>query len=90
MKTITHVAIRFQDNIYSLPKPNRHHNVIWHIVNVTGIKPINASGDNQGFLDSEGQYLTRKEALDLAVKAGQLKPDALGLKQGKLYSEDIW
>ncbi len=25
---ITHVAIRFQGKVYSLPAPNRHHDVI--------------------------------------------------------------
>lgn len=89
---ITHVAIRFNGVIYSLPKPNRHHNVIRHIIDTfwTELKYVDAHGDDQGFLDNAGVYHTRESALKVAVDAGQVKPDALGIKLGELYSEDIW
>jgi hypothetical protein len=90
MKTITHVAIRFQGKIYSLPKPNRHHDVIRHIVHKTGVSHVDAYGQDQGFLDSNGRYLTRRQALNVATVAHQLKPNNTGSKLGELYSEDIW
>lgn len=82
------MAIRFNGTIYSLPKPNRHHHVIWHIVEITGAKTVNASGDDQGFLDSNGKYLTRKEALDIAFESGQIRTDRPIYNE--LYSENLW
>ena len=89
MNLITHVAIRFNGRIYSLPAPNRHHNVIWKIAEDTRVKTVDAHGDDQGFLDSTGKYLTRKEALDIAVTNGQLK-NADVILHDQLYSEDLW
>jgi hypothetical protein len=87
---ITHVAIRFNGIIYSLPKPNRHHNVIRHIVDTTGVKYVDAHGIDQGFLDDTGAYLNRKQALRHALTCMQVKENTMGPKLGELYSEDIW
>jgi hypothetical protein len=87
---ITHVAIRFQGQVYSLPAPNRHHDVIRLIVEQTGVKTVDAREDDQGFLIDGEQYARRKPALRHAQECGQLKPDTLGPKLGKLYSEDVW
>lgn len=87
---ITHVAIRFQGKVYSLPPPNRHHDVIRLIVNETGVKYVDARDDDQGFLDEVGNFCRRKPALRIATECGQLKPGALGPKLGELYSEDVW
>jgi hypothetical protein len=89
-QTITHVAIRFGGLIYSLPAPNRHHDVIRHIVTTTGAASVDSLGDDQGFLDSAGRYLRRRQALGVAQRAGQLKPGTMGPKLGELYSEDLW
>ena len=85
MKQITHVAIKYNGTIYSLPAPNRHHSVIQMIGGVYG-------NDVQGFLDDSGEFLTRKEAYVLAVQNGQinrLKGDQY-YQGGELYSEDLW
>lgn len=87
---ITHVAIRFQGKIYSLPAPNRHHDVIRLIAAETGVKSVDAREDDQGFLIDGKTWCRRKAALRVATECGQLKPDALGPKLGKLYSEDVW
>lgn len=87
---ITHVAIRFQGKVYSLPAPNRHHDVIRHIVETTGVKSVDARGDDQGFLIDGERYVRRKPALRVARECGQLKPGTLGPKLGELYSEDVW
>ena len=87
---ITHVAIRFQGKVYSLPPPNRHHDVIRLIVEQTGVKYVDAHGDDQGFLASDGLYWRREDALRIARECGQLKPGGLGEKLGELYSEDVW
>ena len=85
---ITHVAIRFRGVVYSLPKPNRHHDVIRHIVETTNAKYVDSRDEDQGFLDESGQYLNRKQALTSAQLNGQLKGP---LKHAwALFSEDIW
>lgn len=86
---ITHVAIKFEGNVYSLPAPNRHHDVILHIIQVLKIETVNSYGENQGFLDENGQYLNRRQALYSAQVNNQLKP-GVQIKAGQLFSEDIW
>lgn len=86
---ITHVAIRFQDKIYSLPPPNRHHNVIWLIARETGVKTVNARDDDQGFLIDGETFVRRRPALLIAKENDQLLPGRSGT-YGRLYSEDVW
>jgi hypothetical protein len=86
---ITHVAIRFNGQIYSLPKPNRHHHVIRHIVDTTGVSCVDARDEDQGFLDESGRYLNRKQALYSAMKNNQFRPDIL-IHFNELCSENVW
>ena len=86
---ITHVAIRFQGKVWSLPKPNRHHHVIWYIVKETGVDHVDSYGKDQGFLDSSGKYLSREEALISAKHNGQLREDR-PIWNNELYSENLW
>jgi len=88
MNSITRVAIRFRGTVWSLPRPNRHHNVIRHIAESTGVSHVDARERDQGFLDQEGRYLDRKEALHVAREAGQLRADVP--VQDQLYSENLW
>jgi hypothetical protein len=86
---ITHVAIKFQGITYSLPAPNRHHDVIRHIIETTGVETVNAYDENQGFLDESGRYLNRTQALGSAMLNNQIKPGVTP-KLRKLFSEDVW
>ena len=86
---ITHAAIRFRGAVYSLPAPNRHHNVIRLIAEQTGVSRVGASGDDQGFLDASGAYLTRQQALVSALENDQIK-DPTNVRCGMLFSEDVW
>jgi hypothetical protein len=86
---ITHVAIRFQGVLYSLPSPNRHHDVIRFIVERLGVKHVDARDEDQGFLDDQGRYLTRRRALVVARESGQLWPDR-PILHGMLFSENVW
>ncbi len=90
MSRITHVAIRFQGRVWSLPAPNRHHDVIRLIVAETGVATVDAYGDDQGFLIDGERYCRRKSALRIARECGQLKPGGVGERRGELYSEDVW
>lgn len=79
---ITHVAIRYAGKTYSLPKPNRHHHVIRMIGGISG-------PDIQGFLDDSGVFLNRADALEVALRAGQVL-DIDNVRAGRLFSEDLW
>jgi hypothetical protein len=82
---ITHVAIWHKGELHSLPSPNRHHHIIYKIAFETGDR---IEGE-QGFLDDQGNYLNRVQALKHALECGQHKnPD--DIRAGRLFSEDVW
>lgn len=63
----------------TLPAPARHHNILWGWGRV--------SPENQGFLTSEGRFVGRKEAAEIAMASGQV----IALQSApNLYSEDLW
>lgn len=80
------VAIVYAGQMYHLPKPNRHHDVIRSI-------PGGVHGpDTQGFVDEDGEFLNRKKAMSRAEETGQLKrrPGEEFYQGPYLYSEDLW
>ncbi|HYX22471.1 MAG TPA: hypothetical protein VFA98_16625 [Thermoanaerobaculia bacterium] len=79
---IVAVAIQHRGKTYSLPRPNRHHHVILHIVSTTGASHVDGE---QGFLDDEGNFLSRAMAAGHAFACGQIKEEKKGL-----FSEDVW
>lgn len=87
---ITHVAIKYRGKTYSLPAPNRHGHVIGVIADENGVGI--RGEDIQGFLDSNGYFLNRSEAYELALENKQLKrdPDPKFYQGTDLYSEDLW
>ena len=85
---ITHVAIQYAGKVWSLPAPNRHHNVIRMIAEETG-DGIRGP-DVQGFLDENGRFLRRAQAHALAVRSGQINRRPGGYQGSDLYSEDLW
>lgn len=84
---INAVAARIKGKVYSLPAPNRHHNVVQGYRREHG-QPAGA-GTVQGFMDNEGNFLTRMEAMIVARAANQLIPNSSHI-QDTLYSEDLW
>lgn len=87
LKPITHVAIDFDGQVFSLPKPARHHEVIMKIVETTDFDRVPASA-RQGFLHPDtGSFITRKQAAKVAKKRGQI--DKL-ISPPLLTSEDLW
>ena len=83
---ITHVAIRSNGIVYSLPAPHRHHHILWILSKRRGnegapdvadehllTQTPDAGMDSQGFLDDGCKYLTRKEAEPVAMLSGQIK-----------------
>ena len=51
-------------------------------------KPVRM--DQQGFLDQYGDFLTREDALKIAVKNGQIEPKTGNQDCTRLYSEDLY
>ena len=80
---ITHVALKDGNKVYSLPAPNRHHDVIGMIGGTHG-------QEVQGFLDANGTFLNRKQAFVVAQMTGQLKRGPDGYQGDQLFSEDLW
>src|SRR5690606_17267395 len=81
-RRITHVAIKYRGRVWALPAPCRHHHVIRLIGGIEG-------PDIQGFCDDRGTFLDRKEALSVALEAGQVK-DPAAIRADQLFSEDLW
>lgn len=89
-RPLTHVAIRFDGQIWSLPRPFRHHHIIRLIINMRPeVETVDGPSEDQGFLDERGQYLTRKQALVNAQLHDQIKNDGK-LIGSVLTSEDLW
>ncbi len=86
---ITHVAVRFQDKIWSLPRPSRHHHVLEQIRRATGLTFIDVALEDEGFLNETGRFLNRRQALSSATRSGQIL-DPAKVRAGLLTSEDLW
>jgi hypothetical protein len=84
---ITHVAIRQKDGrIFSLPKPYRHHHVLKMMRNLEE-DCTELMGENQGFLNDKGKYLTRMVGAVYAIEREQIEELAT---PPFLFSEDLW
>lgn len=81
---ITGVAIKTLGGTYSLPKPNRHHNVIRHLFD-KGLK----SHGVQGFITDTGEFMNREQARSYAVAIGQVRSEDTDHAR-LLFSEDLW
>lgn len=93
------VAVRFEHEggvvEVRLPKPNRHCDCFKYAADVLCLPIGSHSGsENQGFYDSLGRYLDRKQAMIQVRATGQkLIPDWQTEKvnsSAALFSEDVW
>lgn len=90
VRHITHVAVQYNGLTYSLPAPDRHHHMLRLIYKVSGpLTLVNGNTSVQGFLDNDGNFLDRKEALILATSAKQIKCES-SIRSNQLFSEDLW
>jgi hypothetical protein len=78
-------ALRF-GVIYSMPAPARHHHILSEM-NMAGISREIILKAEQGFLLSNGLFVHRYYAKQVAVEAGQLKGET---PHKELFSEDVW
>ena len=83
---IVGVSLKRGGEMYSLPKPSRHHDVIKMMVENHNFNKV--GGDfEQGFYDRSGAFLNREYAL---IRAFQTKQITKSLHLKKLFSEDLW
>lgn len=83
---IVAAAVHAYGATWSLPRPARHHNVLWAI-DAAGLCAMTPGPDAQGFLTSDGRFVGRQEAARIAISAGQVEKV---LPCGDLFSEDLW
>jgi len=91
METITQAALFVEDQVATLPRPARHHNLnqaLHQLVEsvkgyVNEREPFREA--KQGFLTNTGRFVGREEAARIAHTAGQTS----SLKK-MLFSEDLW
>lgn len=62
----------------------RHHHCIATIIQATGVKPVTGQ---QGFVTTSGRFVSREEARDIAIAAGQVTTT---LHRTQLFSEDLY
>lgn len=88
---LTHVAcIDTEGRVWSLPAPCRHRDVL-RVMRGFGAEPKEdeeVEGRFEGFLDQNGQYLTRVQALVSAELNSQIKRGKISGRV--LTSEDLW
>lgn len=73
--------------VATLPRPNRHSDILMQMM----AAQIKASEGTQGFITSNGVFVTREEAYKIAHAAGQIIfQDGVTPTPGTLYTEDLW
>lgn len=83
---IVAAAVHAYGATWSLPRPARHGDVLFAI-DQAGLCALAHGPDSEGFLTSEGRFVGRLEAADIAVKAGQTDAPKW---PPRLFSEDLW
>ena len=83
LRTVLQAAIRQDCEVYTLPKPFRHHDIMYGPMD--GVYKHSLA--EQGFLTSDGRFVGREVAARFALRSGQI----LALKHPpNLYTEDLW
>ena len=68
---------------------HRHADAFYIISQFLDADEIDKEKTKQGFLTHDGTFLNRYDAMDEAIKCGQLPPEAKE-QCAELYSEDLW
>ena len=82
------VAMVLNDEVYALPRPNRHHHLRDYLIDHMDVDRLTMvrAMRSTGFITSEGRYVGREEAHRLFVEAGQGVPE----HRTMLFSEDLF
>jgi hypothetical protein len=86
-ETIERAAIFYNNVIYSVPRPGRHHTVI-QMMAKDNFPTEAMSLKNQGFVTSTGRFVDRYEGAKIARAAGQIIREPT--PPDMLTSEDVW
>lgn len=86
-------ACRFRGEIWTLPRPARHHHILHVMHEVLGwnvetrkVEPLtDEERIEQGFVDDAGEFLGRRAAMLHAYLRGQISE-----RKAELFSEDLW
>jgi hypothetical protein len=89
---IVRAAIWRDGGVYSVPQPQRHHDVIalmrsYGIAQGSPALGLAERREIQGFLTDMGAFLDRVSAFHHAKAVGQLRTSSHG---PELFSEDLW
>jgi hypothetical protein len=80
-------AIYLNGKVFTVPRPGRHCDV--RALMARKSVDCGMSDGEPGFMDDAGRFLRRKAAATHAVKAGQVKREAVNWNLG-LFTEDLW
>lgn len=83
---IVAVGIDMAGEVFSLPPPARHHDLIENICTIRKLESL-PTWAIQGFLTRAGDFLNREDAREHALAVGQV---AMPLHGTMLFSEDLW
>lgn len=92
MVKITNAAIKsnITGEVYYVPKPGRHSDVIFMMVEQGHASPV---AGIQGFITSNGQFVDRRLAFAIAYLAKQITQEQYDRRKDgiyELFSEDVW
>lgn len=86
VERIVAAAMQYEGVTLSLPQPARHAQVMHSAVYF--MTDVQIAAACQGFITSEGRFVNRVQARQIAFMAGQ-EPKSTGGDRD-LYSEDLW
>ena len=84
------VAIKGENMLIKMPKPNRHHHCFAYLksLGVHATKAmVGVKEEDQGFYTHTGRYLNRIEAVKYVKR---VKQETVEPVHGALLSEDLW
>ena len=86
---IATAAIRVNGEIWTLPRPARHHHLVetWSRSHRTNGKPTRIPRHDQGFMTTNGRFVDRREEALIAIYSGEIGELRW---PPNLYSEDLW
>ena len=91
-ETIVCAAIEHEGEVHTLPAPRRHHDILLSALEYDASGPSviarsRLASGRQGFLTSNGRFVSREEARSIAILSGQC-PRPMHSEQ--LFTEDLW
>lgn len=90
---ITKAAMRIYDKqrqIEMCLTGHRHHDILNNLREMGYENGLDYIILEQGFMDDDGQFLSREDAWDEAYKCGQLKWKKHSINDYTLYTADLW